>query len=75
MHATKKGQVTIPLAIRRRFVILPETELEFVEERGKIVLVIKDDRTPGQRLVDHMSGSITTGMTTDELMALTRGED
>lgn len=75
MHITEKGQVTIPIAIRRKFAILPGTELEFVEDGNQIVLAIRDDRTPGQRLVDHLAGSATRKMTTDELMALTRGDD
>jgi hypothetical protein len=29
----------------------------------------------GRRLVEHMTGRATGGMTTDEIMALTRGED
>jgi hypothetical protein len=29
----------------------------------------------GRRLVEHMTGRATSGMTTDEIMALTRGED
>jgi hypothetical protein len=29
----------------------------------------------GRRLVEHMTGRATSGMTTDEIMALTRAED
>ena len=29
----------------------------------------------GARLVEHMTGRATSGMTTDEIMALTRGDD
>jgi hypothetical protein len=29
----------------------------------------------GRRLVEHMTGRATSGMTTDEIMALTRGEN
>ena len=74
MHVTEKGQVTIPIAIRRKYVIGPDTEVEFVEDGGRIVLQIRDERTPGQRLVDHLAGSATSTMTTEDLMALTRGE-
>ncbi|MBK7127155.1 MAG: AbrB/MazE/SpoVT family DNA-binding domain-containing protein [Dehalococcoidia bacterium] len=36
MHVTEKGQVTIPIAIRRKYVIGPETEVEFVEDGGRM---------------------------------------
>ena len=75
MRLSEKGQVTVPIAIRRKYVILPETEVEFVDDGSTIALVIKDERSPGQRLVDHLAGSATIPMTTDELMKLTRGED
>jgi bifunctional DNA-binding transcriptional regulator/antitoxin component of YhaV-PrlF toxin-antitoxin module len=75
MHATERGQVTIPIAIRRRFAILPDTELDFVADGDQILLKILDERTPGERLIAHMRGKATGGMTTEEVMALTRGED
>jgi bifunctional DNA-binding transcriptional regulator/antitoxin component of YhaV-PrlF toxin-antitoxin module len=75
MRASVKGQVTIPVSIRRKYVILPDTELEFVEDGEKIILEIRDGRSPGQRLVEQLSGTATSLMTVDELMGLTRGDD
>lgn len=37
-RVTSKGQVTIPLDIRRRFGLLPGQEVEFVEEEGRVVV-------------------------------------
>ncbi len=43
MRVTQKGQVTIPLAIRERVGILPDTEVEF-SVRGDTVLLRKASR-------------------------------
>ena len=41
MRVTVKGQVTVPKELRERFGITPEIEVEFVEDRGKLLLVKK----------------------------------
>jgi AbrB family looped-hinge helix DNA binding protein len=73
MRVTQKGQVTIPLAIRERVGILPDTEVEF-SVRGDTVILRKASRggRRGGRLVQTMRGRATAGLTTDEIMALTR---
>jgi AbrB family looped-hinge helix DNA binding protein len=75
MRITSKGQVTIPVEIRERLGLLPETEVEF-EVHGNVVQLRKVDGRSrrGRRLVSALTGRATTGMTTDEIMALTRGE-
>ncbi|MEX2016324.1 MAG: AbrB/MazE/SpoVT family DNA-binding domain-containing protein [Candidatus Hydrogenedentales bacterium] len=74
MRLTSKGQVTIPLAIRTRLGLLPNTEVEFdvVGESVRIRKAKKQSR--GREIVEHLRGTGTSGMTTDEIMALTRGE-
>ena len=74
MRLTSKGQVTIPLAIRERLGLLPNTEVEFdvVGESVRIRKARKQSR--GRRIVERLRGTGTTGMTTDEIMALTRDE-
>ena len=73
MRVTQKGQVTIPLAIRERVGILPDTEVEF-SVRGDTVILRKASGggRRGGRLVQVMRGRATAGLTTDEIMALTR---
>jgi AbrB family looped-hinge helix DNA binding protein len=73
---TTKGQVTIPQHIRERLGLLPNTEVEF-EIRDDAVLLRKarGSRHRGHTLVARMRGRADTGLTTDEIMALTRGED
>lgn len=41
---TVKGQITIPVMIRRRLGIKAGDQVEFVEEGGKVYLVRKEDR-------------------------------
>jgi len=77
MRITSKGQVTIPLAIREKAGLLPNTEVEF-ELDGRTVRIRrarhKTGRGRGAQLVAHMRGRGDKTMSTDEIMALTRGE-
>jgi AbrB family looped-hinge helix DNA binding protein len=77
MRLTSKGQVTIPQELREKAGLLPGTEVEF-ELHGKEVRIraARSSRrmTRGERAVALLRGSATIKMTTDELMALTRGE-
>jgi AbrB family looped-hinge helix DNA binding protein len=79
VRITSKGQVTIPAAIRERAGLLPDTEVEFLFDGETVQLRrVYPARKPsrGERLVAHLRahrGGLK--MTTDEIMALTRGED
>ena len=77
MRLTSKGQVTVPIAVRERYGLRPHTEVEFVDtERGPVLVAVQNEgETRGARLVRHMTGKATSGLTTDEIMALMRGED
>jgi len=76
MRITSKGQVTIPQDIRERAGLLPHTEVEVVYD-GKAVQIVRADRkkktSRGARLVEHMRGRGTIKLTTDQIMAMTRG--
>jgi AbrB family looped-hinge helix DNA binding protein len=79
MKVTVKGQVTIPIALRERFGLSPGTEVEFVAAEG--VLQVKPRKatrkaaTAFDQWLAKAAGSAKPGMTTDEIMAITRGED
>jgi AbrB family looped-hinge helix DNA binding protein len=77
MRITSKGQVTIPVEIRERLGLMPNSEVEF-EVEGNAVRIRKvrgrQQRGRGRSIVEHLRGKATSGMTTDEIMALTRGE-
>lgn len=75
MKITTKGQVTIPQEIRERLGLLPHTEVDF-EIQGDAVVLRKAGmgNRRGRRLVEHLRGRSTSRMSTDEILALTRGE-
>ena len=73
MRVTTKGQVTIPQHIRERLGITPHSEVDFVVEDDKVILVKKGTAEDG--LFDRFKGVATVKMSTDEIMALTRGDD
>jgi AbrB family looped-hinge helix DNA binding protein len=84
MRVTSKGQVTIPIGIRDQFGIQPNTEVRFVVRKGHVVLEKAGGRGTMQRpsrgeaivarLRQAARRATRSTMTTDELMALTRGE-
>ena len=73
MRVTTKGQVTIPLQIREKLGISPSTEIDFVEEKGRVYLVKKKGSNTATNKFRKLRGIATVKMTTDEIMALTRG--
>lgn len=79
MRITSKGQVTIPADIREQAGLLPHTEVEFSIEDGVVQIrpaVTPKKRDRGAMIVEHLRrhrGDIA--MSTEEIMALTRGEE
>jgi len=77
MRITSKGQVTIPQAVREEAGLLPETEVEFlVDGDGVRIVKARSQRRPsrGGRAVQRLrQGGGHVSMSTDEIMALTRG--
>jgi antitoxin PrlF len=74
-NVTTKGQVTIPKTIRDRLGIAPGDAVSFeVAPDGRIVLVKATGARPVSRF-EAFRGRAGPGLSTDEIMALTRGED
>jgi AbrB family looped-hinge helix DNA binding protein len=76
MRITSKGQVTIPIEIRERVGLLPHTEVHF-EVEGNSVRIMRDEKSGGgrgERLLARLRGRATSGLSTEEIMALTRRE-
>ena len=75
MRITSKGQVTIPLPVRRAAGLLKNCEVEFKIEGRKVILT-KAVKQPlrGKRPIEQMRGRGSINMSTDEIMALTRGK-
>ncbi len=75
MRVTSKGQVTIPIEIRERLGLLPETEVDFVVDGHDVRIVRRGARGRdgrGARTVRRLRGTGGVRMTTDEILALTR---
>ena len=71
---TTKGQVTIPKRLRDHLGLEPGSSVEFeLAGDGRVFLQTRR-RIPRSRFA-RLRGSAKPAMTTDELMALTRGED
>ncbi len=77
-QVTEKGQVTIPVELRRKFGLLPHTEVEIVEHEGQVVIRPKPGgMNRGRWIAERLRGRLKgkTDLTTDEIMAMTRGDD
>jgi AbrB family looped-hinge helix DNA binding protein len=78
VRITSKGQVTIPQAVREQTGLLPNTEVDFVVEDGAVRIVKTAGATRGSRGSRAVRllrrDRDRTSMTTDQIMALTRGE-
>ena len=76
MRITSKGQVTIPIELRESVGLLPDTEVSFERDGDGVRIVkakTKKAKSRGKRIVDHLTGRGSGRLTTDQIMALTRG--
>jgi AbrB family looped-hinge helix DNA binding protein len=75
LRITSKGQVTIPIEIREKTGLLPNTNVDF-ELDGRVVRIVRARATKresrGQSVVCRLRGRATVKMSTDAIMALTR---
>lgn len=72
---TDDGQITIPQAYLDRLGLVPGSAVEFeVAADGRVVLS-KAPSEPKRSRFDALRGSAGPGPTTDELMAMLRGEE
>ena len=74
MRVTIKGQVTIPQEIREKLGITPAVEVDFVEEKDRIYLVKRKGEPKKTYKFRKLRWIANVKMTTDEIMALTRGD-
>ena len=78
MRITSKGQVTIPQEVRDFAGFQPGTEVEFLIGGDGVVRVVAAGAGIAERdlrlgaAIARLRGSADTGLTTDEIMALTR---
>ena len=78
MQITTKGQVTIPRQIRNRLGLLPHTEVEFElaadHARIRKARQVRGESSRGAAVLRALRGTADIRMSTDEILALTRGE-
>lgn len=72
---TRKGQVTLPKAVRERLGVSPGEEVEFrLGDHGEVII----EKATGGRRPEGFArwrGFFGPGPNTDEIMAMTRSED
>jgi AbrB family looped-hinge helix DNA binding protein len=74
MRVTSKGQVTIPVGVRRHLGIQPGSDVDFeMDEWG--ARLVRAKTSQGEAIVRQMVGRGDVPMTTDQIMALTRGDE
>lgn len=71
---TAKGQITIPKAVREALGVKAGSKVDFKPLEDGHIAIVKQGPKPKGRF-DRFRGVATTKLTTDEIMALTRGED
>jgi AbrB family looped-hinge helix DNA binding protein len=71
---TSKGQVTIPKRIRDALGLKPGGEVTFEFRSSGEAVVRNAKRTGAKSRFAKLRGSMKSGMTTDEILALTRGD-
>lgn len=71
VRVTQKGQVTIPLEVRKAMGIETGTEVDFeLDDEGARLVV---DPAVASAQITAMRGAGDVAMSTDEILALTRG--
>lgn len=75
VRITSKGQITIPQQVRHELGLEPGDEVDVVVDDGVAKIVPADGpRGRGRRVVEALLGRGDVELTTDEIMALTRGD-
>jgi AbrB family looped-hinge helix DNA binding protein len=71
-----KGQLTVPLEVREHLGLHEGDEVEFVIQGNAVHIVrAKGNSSHGSRIAARLRGRGSSGMSTDEIMELLRGED
>jgi AbrB family looped-hinge helix DNA binding protein len=68
---SEKGQIVIPVELRRRYNIEPGSKVELMDIGGEIVIIPITVKSP----IDEARGFLKGGQSTRELMKIARREE
>jgi AbrB family looped-hinge helix DNA binding protein len=71
---TRKGQVTIPKPVRDHLGLGPGSVVNFRRNADGSIVIERADGQPPRSRFEELRGDAGPGLTTDEIMAMTRGE-
>ncbi len=74
-RVTIKGQVTIPKAVRELLGLMPGSEVNFRYGPNREIILERADRKRPHSRFEKLLGHAGPGATTDEVMAMLRGDD
>lgn len=74
MKMTSKGQVTIPPALRKKHGLLPQHEVEFLDQPDGVLVVKAGRLSRGKRVLAALLRGRTIESRTAEWLRLTRNE-
>jgi antitoxin PrlF len=75
MKVSSKGQVTIPKWVRDTLGIGPASTVDFLRDQDDRITLVKIDEKFRPRNLTALRGHAGKGLSTDEIMAMTRAED
>jgi AbrB family looped-hinge helix DNA binding protein len=75
MKLRSKGQLTIPVEIREHLGLREGDEVEFTIHGNVVQLSRAAHQSRGRQAAGRLRGRGSSGMSTDEIMDLLRGED
>lgn len=71
---TSKGQVTIPKRVRELLGISPGSMVDFERAQDGRIVLVKIQKKPRPNRFARLRGHAGKGLSTAEIMAMTRGE-
>ena len=71
---TSKGQVTIPKRVRDLLGIGPGSTIDFERAQDGRIVLVKIEKKPKPNRFARLRGHAGKGLSTAEIMAMTRGE-
>lgn len=73
-RVTSKGQVTIPQELRIEYGFHPDTMVRFEVVDGRVTLShdVSPEQSRGERVVARLRGRADSGLSTEQIMAMTR---